>query len=78
MSSDPFYGDLRVVIEVSGGVAEENIDLAKGPVHTFIVDWDDITDEDTTPHQLKKMLANYPEDVQEYIKATLKPNDEEY
>ena len=76
MSSDPFYGELRVVIEVSGGVAEENMDLARGPVNTFIVDWDDIKASD--PKQLKKLLRHYPDDVQEYIKAYATPDATEY
>jgi hypothetical protein len=56
----------RVVIQVAGGVAEEVNELAQGPVHTFIVDFDDL-DEMSKEDRLKYITENYPSDIAEWI-----------
>jgi hypothetical protein len=62
-------GEPRVVISVSGGVAEENTVLAVGPVHVYIVDFDDLKESDA--EKKAKILAGFPSDVRSWVEEEL-------
>lgn len=62
--------ELRVVVQVSGGVAEEVSELSRGPVETYIVDFDTLGT--SSPEQFEDALSALPEDVQEWVRAEFK------
>lgn len=63
--------DNRVVISVYGGVAEEIVDLAKGAVQTYIVDFDALEARMADEGDIDEYLSNFPPDVQEWARHTM-------
>jgi hypothetical protein len=61
--------ELRVVISVSGGVADEVLELSRGPVEVYIVDFDNLND--STPEQVEEYISGLPEDIQEWVRGEL-------
>lgn len=55
----------RVVISVSGGVAEEVTELSHGPAVVYIVDFDDL--DASTEQDRQDYIKQFPEDIQEWI-----------